>query len=103
LCFSDEFFTGFGAQPFRCEGGISLWTGPLVQTRVHCICKVPAFSLSSRIELLREVEEYHRKRFNPIPGTDPEEQFMTRLAPDIPNRIAERVAGRFGWGNEMNQ
>lgn len=28
---------------------------------------------------------------------------MTRLAPDIPNRIAERVAGRFGWGNEMNQ
>lgn len=84
-------------QPFRREGGISLWIGPLVQAQVHCTCKIPAFSLSSRIELLREVEEYHRKRFNP------EEQFMTRLAPDIPNRIAERVAGRFGWGNEMKE
>ncbi len=57
------------------------------------------------MELLREVEEYNRRKIkrrlavvNPQPDPDREELFMTRLArlfPDVQLRLLETVPGKW--------
>ena len=71
----------------------------------------PMLPMQRGMELLYEVEEFNRRKLklrravtHPQPDHDREEEFMsrlTRLFPEVPLRILERVPGKINYDNDI--